>query len=722
LTKPTAWIDTYYPLLNYPLERKLQILDDSGSVLWNADVEERAEDGDESGKYAHAVGAWHGLSKGGDVTGEVIFASRGRPEDFEKLAKAGIDPAGKIALIQYGGQFRGLKVKAAQEAGCVGALIYSDPRDDGTVTIENGYKPYPQGPARNPTSVQRGSVQFLSMYPGDPTTPGYPSYPNATRQSSKSLPSIPSLPISWANAERLMEEVEEVSKDKFVLGATTKRKVRLLNQVNDTITPVWNSMAVIPGHIRDEVVILGNHRDAWVSPYWFRISDGFKLSDQVMGAADPTSGTVSMHEIVRGYGELLRQGWKPLRTILFASWDAEEYGLIASTEYGEDFAEWLKKHVVAYLNLDVSVSGSRLRLKGSPSLAHLIRRAAEDLPHPTDKGRTLWDARLDSGPFHGIIPSVNVTQRRPCSHRHASLLKAEDTEVGALGSGSDYTVFLQRIGIASTDQGFGATLSDAVYHYHSVYDSQTWQEKYGDPGFHKHVAIAKHLGLVSLRLASSIILPINTTQYSLELENYLEKVELLASSTLDVKPNLSGLRRSIRRLQKASQKLDVKKLKAEKALRRALKRWRKHHNNEKVCAKRSWQKTREWIKWVFGANNLSSTQNDRHYRVEPEHGHKHTLLRAALRVHGINKKLSSFEGGFISEGGIRDREWYRHLGVAPGKWLGYGATTFPALTEAIRIEKNVTLAEYEAERLTDLISKLAHNLNGRSPCHRSKSN
>ncbi|KAL0562737.1 Vacuolar protein sorting-associated protein 70, partial [Marasmius crinis-equi] len=229
-------------------------------------------------------------------------------------------------------------------------------------------------------------------------------------------------------------------------------------------------MAAIPGHIKDEVVIVGCHRDAWV-----------------LGAADPVSGTASLLEMVRGFGELLRQGWKPLRTILIASWDAEEHGLIGSIEYGEDFAEWIGQHAVAYVNVDVSSSGSQWTALGSPSIAHLVKRTAQDVPHPNAEGRSLWDARKDDGPFVGLNGSARVDLEFIHDHecKKAESL-ASSTGVGPLGSGSDYTVFLQRLGVASTDQAFVQTPHDAPYHDHSIYDTIRWQDEYADPGYKKH--------------------------------------------------------------------------------------------------------------------------------------------------------------------------------------------------------------------------------------------
>lgn len=721
-SKPTAWIDIYYPVMNTPLDRSLQILGSQGETIWTADL---VEDGDprdeEAHKYKDAVPTWHGFSCDGDVTGQLVYANYGLKEDYEELVSQGVNFTGKIVITRYGGIFRGLKVKGAEDLGAAGVLIYSDPRDDGFVTVKNGYAPYPAGPARNPTAVQRGSVQYLSFYPGDPTTPGYPAYENSDRTEGGNIPKIPSLPISWANAERLLEEIGDIylGSDSYgrkrVSGKVSDTHVRLVNHVDTKITPIWNTMASIPGHIKNEVVVIGCHRDAWV-----------------MGAADPTSGTISLHEIIRGFGALLRKGWKPLRTIVFASWDAEEYGLIGSTEWGEDFPSWIAEHVVAYLNVDVSVAGSRWTASASPSLAHLFKKAALDIPHPTIPGKTLWDAREDDGPYRGSIDGLSPLPAIDAEYLATYELtekkkRASDTGILPLGSGSDFTVFLQRLGVASSDEGFAFTPSDAIYHYHSIYDSQRWQEVYGDPGFHRHVAVARHLGLVGLRLIDSIIVPLNTTQYALELDEYLDQVEnVLPQSSISKKAvDFAPLRHSIKKLQIASFKLDKEKLKAEAKFRKILASlappgYQCKNQNQ------LWWRVRDWIKGVFGVQPPEGAFWTRYLDIDihytdaanefaghsiEEIGHRpfpiSKLIKAAKRVSRANNKLKAFERGFISEGGIKDREWYKHLGVAPGKWLGYGATTLPALTESLTIDKNVTLAQYEADRLVELFNTLA---------------
>ncbi|KAG1854106.1 Zn-dependent exopeptidase [Suillus tomentosus] len=696
LSKPAAWVDIYYPVMNTGNADGMvvELLSESDQPIWKADLLEDGDPRDETAaKYKHSVPPFHGFSAAGEAIGQLVYANYGTHDDYNKLIGAGVDLKGKIILARYGANFRGLKVQGAAEHGAVGVLIYSDPRDDGSVTVENGYEPYPTGPARNPTSIQRGSVMYLSIYAGDPTTPGYPAYENATRVEPTNIPNIPSLPLSWANAKLLFEEeLGGVPEGTKLNGRVGSRKVRMVNDVDAKVTPIWNTMVAIPGHIKDEVVLLGCHRDAWV-----------------MGAADPTSGTVSLHEVVRGLGALYKRGWKPLRTIVIASWDAEEYGLVGSTEWGEDFADWIQEHVVSYVNVDVSVSGSRWSTSASPSLAHLIQRSARDVPHPTDAQKTLWDAHFDVGPYEGPVDAEFA--------RMWDKMTSDEPRIGPLGSGSDYTVFLQRLGVASSDQGFGNTPTDAPYHYHSIYDSQMWQEVYADPGFYKHVAVAQNLGLLTLRLTDSLILPLNTTQYALELDSYVDTV-IKSTYREEILPDLFPLRRAIAKLQDASFELDEEKAAAEKAFHKALKKISRARNPRAIRRIIQWIKEHLGIsapevqdlrfgafKWM--SSMTESSFSEAHICESRGKGPLSDFIQAAKRVRAANQKLMAFERGFISEDGIKDREWYRHLGVAPGKHLGYAPTTLPGLTEAIVYDEDRELAEHEAARLTALIENLA---------------
>ncbi|GAA6006595.1 hypothetical protein JCM11491_003110 [Sporobolomyces phaffii] len=641
---PRVWVSTYYPYLNYPVRQSLTLTPPANSsrAAFSASLTERVVPEDPTS--ANGVATFHGFSKNGTARGPLVYAGFGRTADYARLAAEGVDVQGKVVIVQYGGTFRGLKVKAAAEAGAVACVIYSDPAADGAVTEEHGLVAYPAGPARAPSSVQRGSVQYLSVRPGDPLTPFEPAYnpelagaPDRLELDDPSLnvPTIPSLPISYEDAVPLLKSLN---------GHGTRREdrpgwregglryqgveyftgpgpdqVEVVNEVEDRkTTPVWNTMAIIPGEIDDEIVVIGNHNDAWT-----------------FGAGDPNSGTASMSETVRAFGELLAKGdWKPFRTILLASWDAEEYGLIGSTEFGEDFTDYLRERVVAYLNLDVSVSGSSFELASSPSLSHLLQECAGMVKDPTAK--TI--ERQDLG----------------------------QTKVKTLGSGSDFSVFLQYIGVAAGNLGFSGAVGDPVYHYHSNYDSFYWMEKFGDPTFERHVVVSKILGLTALRLVQDLVLPLNTTAYALELETYLTKVVNLPSYPGREQLDLTLLGSRLSTLVEASRKVDARA----NLLVEQLEQQQQHSCGGKERRRR-----------------------------------KHRILR---ELREINRKKRSFESTLLvppGEPGLVGREWYKSLVVAPGRWLGYGATTLPGLTEALELDGDVDQAEKEVARLEQAIER-----------------
>ncbi|GAA5997527.1 M28 family metallopeptidase [Rhodotorula paludigena] len=627
--RPRVWTDTYYSLLTYPVSASVSTFANSSASepTWRAKLKEDAFPDEDPTSPAGAC-IWHGFSANGTARGQLVYASRGTQADFAALRERGIDVRGKVVLVQYGGVFRGLKVKAASEAGALAVLIYDDPAADGPGGNRTEHAAYPAGQARNPSAVQRGSVQYLSLYPGDPLTPGEPSYnpalPGAPERLPRdsegvNIPDIPSLPLSYGDAIPLLKSLNgkgfrwESDREGMPAGwregdlgaegveywaGPSEEVVEVVNRIEEKVTAIWNTYAVIPGQVADEVVVLGNHHDAWT-----------------FGAVDPNSGTASVHETVRALGALLKLGWKPLRTILLAGWDAEEYGLIGSTEFGEDFSTWLQEHVVAYLNVDVAVGGSEYDLNASPSLADLLAEVSKLVPHPDKEGKTL-----------------------------------KVTEVSPLGSGSDFTVFLQRLGLACANFGLDRGANDPVYHYHSNYDSFAWQSRFGDPSFKRHQAIARVLGLATVRLASDPVVPLNTTAYAIALSSYLDKVRALpGADSLD----LSRLDALAGKIERASSAL--------------------------------------LARGAHLANRLAD-------RTSPPSRHKaHALVR---RLRSVNRALRRFEGGFLGdEQGLQGREWYRHLGVAPGRWFGYGATTLPGLSEALALDRDVEQAKVEVKRL-----------------------
>ncbi|KAF3038674.1 hypothetical protein E8E12_007485 [Didymella heteroderae] len=494
----------YDVYINYPKGHRLALLD-KDAVRYEARLEENVLKEDKASQSADRVPTFHGYSASGNVTGGYVFVNYGTYQDFEDLKEAKIDLAGKIALAKYGGVFRGLKVKRAQECGMVGVVMYSDPGDDGDVTEKNGNKTYPDGPAREPSSVQRGSVQFLSFAPGDPTTPGYPSKPGAPRLPvDHAIPSIPSIPISYEDALPLLKALNGHGPKASSLGKSwhgggldykgveynigpspAHLTLNLINEQEYVTTPLWNVIGVINGTIPDEVIVLGNHRDAWIAG----------------GAGDPNSGSAAFNEVIRSFGIALQSGWKPLRTIVFASWDGEEYGLVGSTEWVEEFLPWLSGSAVAYLNVDVGARGPQFKLSAAPLLSKVVQDVLPLVASPdqTVPGRT-----------------VNDTW---------------DQHIATMGSGSDFTAFQDFAGVPSIDMGFGEGKNDPVYHYHSNYDSFDWMNRFGDPGFHYHATIARVWALVAAKLVETPVLQLSASDYATGLEHYIESVKAKAKQS-----------------------------------------------------------------------------------------------------------------------------------------------------------------------------------------------
>ncbi|KAF2848827.1 N-acetylated-alpha-linked acidic dipeptidase-like protein 2 [Plenodomus tracheiphilus IPT5] len=512
----TSRLDEYYVFLNYPVSNSLVLTYPNGSTFTPTLREDVLEE-DETTSYPNAIRSFHGYSFTGNASAEYVYVGRGQQVDFDRLIALGVELEGKIALAKYGGPFRGLKVKNAQEHGMIGTVIFTDPGDDGNMTEAKGVVPYPNGPARNPSTIQRGSVQFLSTYPGDPTTPGYVSKPDSPRADrSEILPGIPSLPISWIEAQPILQALNGFGTNgtgvnrtgwvgaipgvTYSTGAGSGATLSLSNVMNDTYGTIWNAIGVINGTLEDEVVIVGNHRDAWI----------------IGGAADPNSGSAVLIELAKAFGKLAETGWKPARTIVLCSWDAEEYGLVGSTEWVEEYIPWLKNAAVSYLNIDVAVSGPIPDISATPDLhaisASLMKKIVYPYRNATDL--TLYD-----------------------------VWKHEGGEFGVLGSGSDYTAFLHR-GIAAIDMGAGGGPNDPVYPYHSNYDSYHWMATFGDPGFHTHKAMGQYLTLFLYHMVSDPVLPLFPSDYTPELEQYLTALNTTLTSsnfTLDLSPLTSAI-------------------------------------------------------------------------------------------------------------------------------------------------------------------------------------
>ena len=484
----------YRVLTNWPKVVRVEAYDPTGRLLMSGPTREHV-DGDPYDNDPRIIMPFNGSSGSGDVTAEVVYANYGRLQDFNELAARHIDLHGKIVICRYGDNFRGVKVFLAEQRGAAGVLIYSDPQDDGYYKGDS----WPNGPWRPATGVQRGSVQYLFKYPGDPETPGFASTLDLPASARKSpygdQPHIISIPLSYHDAAPILEALKGPVVPQNWQGALPFHyhigpggvKVHLVSDQDYQRRIIWDVIGTIQGsEYPGDPVVLGNHRDAWV-----------------FGAVDPNSGTAAMLEAIHGLGDLLKHGWRPKRTILFCSWDAEEEGLIGSTEWVEQHEQMLQ-NAVAYFNVDVGVSGPNFSAAAVPSLKQFIRDVTRSVPSPL--GGTVYDQwKLDR--YHGD------------RHRGSDAApEAEDVHIGDLGSGSDYTSFLQHVGVPSTDIG-----SEGPYGvYHSAFDDFAWFTFNADPHFDYLRQMARVFGLEALRMADADVLPYDYVTYAREISDYID--------------------------------------------------------------------------------------------------------------------------------------------------------------------------------------------------------
>ncbi|EXF80305.1 glutamate carboxypeptidase II [Colletotrichum fioriniae PJ7] len=618
---PTA-LEEYEVLQNFPESQALRLLATDGHIDFEASLTEEEVPEDPTSSPRNGLPAFHGFSANGEICAELVYANFGELKDFELLKSHGISVEGKIVICKYAKVFRGLKVRAAEQYGAAAVILYNDPQEDGEYTVENGYEHYPHGPARHPKTIQRGSVDFFSVAVGDPTTPGYPSLPDTDlerQDPSHATPRIPSLPISYADAIPFLQSLNgrglgpsqiagEHSDWKGCLQAVdyytgpSQAKVFLSNRGEEfrfqaiqrpgtslTIVagtykyaPIYNVIGTIRG-TTEESIVLGNHHDSWCC-----------------GAIDPVSGTAAMNEVARALGELYSKGWKPYRKIVLANWDNEEYGLVGSTEWGEHQQDDLSKNCVAYLNVDESTNGGTiLGATGSPLLASVLRDVTRMIQSPTNENRTVYDDWLNDQ------KRANPEQMVPT--------------LDLMGTGSDYTVFFDHLGIPSVDllinrQGKG------VYPYHSNYDSYYWVENFGDVGFKKHLAMAQLWGLLTVRLAGLGNIAFEAAEYPRVLAHHLEKLRAKYDNVL----SFHDLSKAVEQFKDAASRLD-----AVSPLRVAP-----------------------------GGLQVDNQVNKAYLYLE----------RQFLLPKGA---------------GLPGREWYRHVIFAPGLWYGYDGVIFPGVVECL---------------------------------------
>jgi N-acetylated-alpha-linked acidic dipeptidase len=594
-----ARIEEFEALMPYPTERSLEM---TAPEPFTAQLKEPAVPDDPDSTDAGQLPTFNAYSADGDVTGDLVYVNYGTPDDYEQLEKLGVSVKGRIVIARYGRSWRGIKPKVAYEHGAIGCIIYSDPRDDGYFPGDT----YPGGAYRPSQGVQRGSVMDMPIHPGDPLTPGRAADPGtvnaADRASSDVILKIPVLPISYGDALPLLRHLTGPVAPADWRGSLPityhvgagPAKVHLKLAFEWKVRPLYDVVARIPGSTSpDEWIIHGNHHDAWVN-----------------GASDPTSGNVALIETARGLGELVKSGWKPKRTIVLASWDGEEWGLLGSTEWAEKHADELARKAVAYVNSDSTATGW-LSVAGSHSLQAFVNDVMRDLDDPKRPGKTLFTASLD----HEIDQEKTPLGR--------SALRARgDKPIDALGSGSDYTAFIDNLQVASLDLGFGGEGGGGVYH--SIYDSFYWFTHFSDKDFAYGAALSRTIGTVVLRLADADVLPFEFTATARTLRGYVDDIEKARKDLADAPAiDLGPIRAAIARLERAGE----------------------------------------------GYNKAAA-------------GDRAASLPAD-KLAELNRLLYTSERAFRYDAGLPRRPWFKHLAYAPGFYTGYGVKTLPGIREGI---------------------------------------
>jgi N-acetylated-alpha-linked acidic dipeptidase len=605
-----------------------------------------------SGQAAEQLPTYNAYSVDGDVTGALVYVNYGVPKDYEELERRGVDVKGKVVIARYGGSWRGIKPKVAAEKGAVGCLIYSDPRDDGYFEGDV----YPKGPWRNERGAQRGSVADMPLYPGDPLTPGVGATADAKRldrKDAKTLTRIPVMPISYADARPLLQALEGPIAPEEWRGALPltyhlgpgPAKVRLKLEFDWKLVPARNVIAVLAGSDRpDEWVVRGNHHDAWVN-----------------GAADPVSGAVALLEEARVAAELAQAGSRPRRTLVYALWDGEEPGLLGSTEWAEAHAAELRKKAVAYINTDGYGRGF-LSMGGSHTLEPFMNEVARDVTDPQTKVSVLERAR-----------ALRQVDGRPEERKEAK--ERAGLRLSPLGSGSDFTPFLQHLGVPTLNLGFGG--EDGGGSYHSIYDSFDHFTRFGDPSFEYGVTLAKVTGRTTLRLANATALPFDPSALAETVGRYAKEVEKLAG---DLREETDEENRRVRER--------LYELAADP--------------REPFVA----PKAREAVPYL----NFAPLQNAVARLAKSTAEYKRAAEAAgrlpAPAQDARNAALVALEQSLLREEGLPGRPWFRHQVYAPGFYTGYGVKTLPAIREALE-QRQWALAASQVEVVAQTLEAYA---------------
>ena len=619
-----AYVERFEALMPYPTVRQVEVL---GPKRYNLELKEPVIPQDPDSGDAHQLPTYNAYAASGDVTGEVVYANFGVPDDYDWLAKQGISVQGKIVITRYGKSWRGIKPKVAAEHGAIACLIYSDPHEDGYFEGDT----YVKGPMRPLQGVQRGSVLDMPLYPGDPLSPGWASEKGAKKLSiaeAKTIMKIPVMPLSYGDAQPILEQLTGPVVPRDWRGALPityhagrgATQVHIRTDYDWTNKPLYDVIATIPGsESPDRWILAGNHHDAWVN-----------------GADDPVSGAVALLETARTLATLKKQGWVPKRTVKIAFWDGEEFGLLGSTEWAEKHQVELKEKAVAYLNSDSTGKGW-IHISGSHTLEAFAAEVASSLPQP-GAGTNLLEASLrHPTPSDGDDePSTTTNQAEKPFH------------IGALGAGSDYVAFLDYLGVASMNEGFGGQTKSGIYH--SVYDSIYWYTHFSDATFADGQALAQYTAIALLRLADSSVLPFEFVRFANTVSGYLDEIQKQA--------------------QKEGQSLDLEALQQQ-------------------------------------ANTLK--ESGERYNSLLENVMKKSTLDAS-REKSLNQMLMRTERVLTRPEGLPNRAWYKHQIYAPGFYTGYGVKTIPGVREAVD-SKDWRLAQKEAQIVAQCLGQMTQTVN-----------
>ena len=656
-----AHIENFDVLFPTPVERIVELV---SPTTFKASLQETAIPVDPtSDQQKEQLPSYNAYSIDGDVTGPLVFVNYGIPADYEELEQHGVSVKGAIVIAKYGGSWRGIKPKVAAEHGAVGCLIYSDPRDDGYA----GGDVFPAGPMRPAQGVQRGSVADMPVYPGDPLTPGVGATKDAKRLSiaqAKTITKIPVLPISYGDAQPLLAALGGSIVPASWRGGLPityrfgpgQAKVHLRVKSEWSLKTLYDVIAKLPGTTEaDQWIIRGNHHDAWVN-----------------GAEDPISGQVAELEEARALGALYQQGWRPKRTIIYAAWDGEEPGLLGSTEWAETHADELKAHAVAYLNSDTNGRGY-LDVEGSHSLEKFMNGVAMDVQDP-ESGVSSWKRTQASRILNGSPES-----RREARDR-------EDLRIGALGSGSDYSSFIDHLGIASLNLGYGGEDEGGIYH--SIYDDFYWYTHFSDTSFVYGRALAQAAGTAVLRLANADLLPFAFTNLAETVQGYVKDLQSLRDKRAE-------------QIAERNKQIDEGLFKFTSDPR------------DPVTAPQRQQPAPQLnfapLLNALDSLNHAASRYDRAYTRAVTDGR-------SAGTKSVNERLIQAERALTSTEGLKNRPWYVHMLYAPGFYTGYGVKTIPGVREAIEqgqwqdADREIGRAAAALEREATLISGIATTL------------